>query len=82
MADVQMTATENGPYKVAGAVELVECRRERDRHEGPDGVPVPVRRLDQQAVLRRHAFEDRFPRCDRRGRPRRGGWLNRPRTMQ
>jgi CDGSH-type Zn-finger protein len=32
MADVQVTPTENGPYKVTGDIELVD----------PEGNPIPV----------------------------------------
>jgi 3-phenylpropionate/trans-cinnamate dioxygenase ferredoxin subunit len=32
MADVEVTATENGPYKVVGPVELLD----------PEGNPIPI----------------------------------------
>src|SRR6185503_11690045 len=65
------------------AEERTLPRRRRRREGGGlgrEGIPVrtdaycvvPMRRLHEQAVLRRHALEDRFPGCRGRDRARRG----------
>jgi CDGSH-type Zn-finger protein len=52
MADVQITPTENGPYKVSGPIELVD----------PDGKAIPV--PGQTVFLCRCGASTNKPFCD------------------
>src|SRR3954451_10017617 len=59
MAEVTIEATPNGPYLVTGPIEL------RDAEEGltyqGQGLALPLRRVDEEAVLRRYPLQDRLP---------------------
>ena len=57
-----ITVRQNGPYKVEGDdVKVVELQRYRVSDREASVRVVPVWRLDRQAVLRRHALQDRIP---------------------
>jgi hypothetical protein len=65
MPEVKLTARENGPWMVPGPAECVMA----EAHEtlaGENGVPVPLRRVEQETVLRWGSPQDRV-----RGSPRR-----------
>ena len=60
MADVTITVRKNGPYIVSGPVEV----RDADGNVYPgqgDGGALPLRRVHEQAVLRRHPLEGGLP---------------------
>ena len=63
MSDVQIQITDNGPYKVTGDIELFDQAGNPFLHAGQRSLPVPLRRLNEQAVLRRNALQDRVPGC-------------------
>ena len=48
MSQTEIKATENGPYLVTGDLDQLDLRD-----------ALPLRRIDDQAVLRRHAFTQR-----------------------
>ena len=54
MPDFKIEIRENGPMRVYGAFELVDQQGETyTQPEGAVGYVVPLRRIRQQAVLRR-----------------------------
>ena len=61
MPDVNITPSENGPYIVSGPVTLTDVDGRVIEHPDPD-VDVPMRRILEQAVLRRHTRHDRLRR--------------------
>ena len=61
MADVNITPSENGPYLVSGPVKLTDVDGREIPASRPDG-PLPLRSLEQQAVLRRHPPHHRLRR--------------------
>ena len=61
MSTVKVTALKNGPYKVEGAIALFYDTAPVDTRGEGRRVPVPMRSLEQEAVLRRNALEDRIP---------------------
>ena len=68
----------NGPYLVQGPIHLVDADgKEFPVHRRP-GRALPLRRLDQQAVLRRHALEDRLPGRREGGARSRGSLIPEP----
>ena len=74
---VRIKVRQNGPYLVeTDDVTLVDWNGSEYEIAQAPGRAVPVRRIDEQAVLRRHAFEDRIPG----GRSRRAGSDDKPAT--
>ena len=59
MDEIKTTALDNGPYLVKGPMKLLDAEGNEFR-AGRGRRTVPLRRFDDEAVLRRHAFEDRF----------------------
>ena len=67
MAEVEIKARENGPYRVQGPIRLVDA--EGNEYDlGERGEVIALCRLDDEAVLRRDALQGRL-----RGRRAGGG---------
>ena len=65
---VNIKVRQNGPYLVEGDdVTLVDWNGNAYQIAKTSVRAVPLRRLDEQAVLRRHALEDRIPGGRSRG---------------
>lgn len=59
MADVKITVRKNGSYRVEGPVDLYYDDEKIDVPLSPFSL-VALRCIQQEAVLRRHAFTNRF----------------------
>jgi hypothetical protein len=72
MTDVTITPTDNGPYMVEGPVKIVDADGTAyDLSGADDDLPLPLRRLPEQAVLRRNPRDAELPsRPPSRAHPR------------
>ena len=62
MADCTIRAIPNGPYRLTGPARITDPQgNETVIEEGAVGLALPLRRLGEQAVLRRHAQPHRIP---------------------
>ena len=57
----KITVRDNGPYLVKGPVLLLDAEGNEFRVERATVGVVPLRGLDDEAILRRYAFEDWVP---------------------
>lgn len=64
-------ATQNGPLMVYGNIKVKDCRGQRNDQAQSHGF-LPLRRLRQQTLLRRHPQQNWFQRiklCHKKGAP-------------